>query len=169
MMLPEHTSSPNSCFKHSDACQEKYAWGSALLYVCAVGSFAIHIHDTYATVGWSAATLITFAYAVALRHKRINNQHIAPAIRQAAPVLWVIASGLLAYCAWCIYDGLRLGQTLAPPYNGNRYLGSISAFVAMSWAVRFARWARETPAENHNYAGDGGGDKTEALLNDYFA
>jgi len=156
MMVPEHESPPNGCCKHSDACQEKYAWGSAFLYICAVASFAIHIHDAYAAVGWSAATLIAFVFALVLRHKRIHNQLTSPAIRQAAPALWVIAGGLLVYSAWCIYDGLRLGQTLAPPYDGNRYLGSISAFVAMSWAIRFARWARETPA---------GGDKSEALLN----
>jgi hypothetical protein len=169
LLEPEDDLVSTGCCKNSDACQEKYAWASAALYAVAVSSFVTNIHDVYAAVGWTAATLVALIHASALRHERLHGPHTALVIRRAAPLWWVAAGGLLAYSAWCVVDGLRLGQTLAPPYDGNRFLGSISAFVAMNWAVRLASWARKmlvaTDEEPHY---SGGGGKTAGLLKNDF-
>ena len=124
----------------SSACQEKYAWASAGLYITAVLAFVVNIGDSYAIIGWSLATWITLMHAAALRHERLNGDWTSPS-RRFVVHLFGLAALVLAYSLWCFISGIVTGQNLAPPYDHNLFLGGISAFVATTWAFRFAIWS----------------------------
>lgn len=128
-----------SC-EQSARCQETYAWVSVAIYASAVWSFVASLKDPYAIAGWSLATAFTAAYATALRSERLGGTGTS-GLRGHKPLLLCAAAGPLVYTVWCFATAIRVGDTLAPPYDKNHWLGGIASNVASVWAVRLAFWA----------------------------